>query len=315
MSSDMLYYYKLYLLPKENNLTAEEMTKKYIEKKRNTPIFSRHLIYIETNKGIEFSLPYQGITSIECLKYLIQMKIGVEPNMQRIIFKKELEDNLSLFYYNIQYNNTVYLVFRLPFNPSIIQLVVPITIDGVKTDKTYNFGTEEKFYKMTYERLRAEVAKLVNIREEEYDFFDGEDDITNNTGKIFFLITEIILTKKENYDTLPIHKKLIKNRVNGLLEINEKNVSLVNMTMKGWKEFVEKNKTIFSSIVKTMNEENEEYEKIFFNMYIINYFKIKYNEEYPKFELVLSRIHRAINRRVPSYSYLMKKEFSDKFTL
>ena len=69
---------------------------------------------------------------------------------------------------------------------------------------------------MTYEKLRAEVAKLVNIREEEYDFFDGEDDITNNTGKIFFLITEIILTKKENYDTLPIEDILMKNRVNNL---------------------------------------------------------------------------------------------------
>ena len=83
------------------------------------------------------------------------------------------------------------ILFIWSGDTSITQLVVPITIDGVNSDKTYNFGTEEKFYKMTYEKLRAEVAKLVNIREEEYDFFDGEDDITNNTELIYIFISQI----------------------------------------------------------------------------------------------------------------------------
>ena len=81
------------------------------------------------------------------------------------------------------------MVFRLPHgNTTITELVVPIKIDGVNSDKIYNFGTEDKYREMTYEKLRTEVAKLVNIKEEEYDFSDGEDDITNNKNKNSIII-------------------------------------------------------------------------------------------------------------------------------
>ena len=56
----------------------------------------------------------------------------------------------------IQFNNAIYLVLRLPFNPSIIQLFLIITINGVKT----------------VEQFRAGIAELMNIKEEEYDFFN-----------------------------------------------------------------------------------------------------------------------------------------------
>ena len=51
--------------------------------------------------------------------------------------------------------------------------------------------------------------------------------------------------------------------------------------MKGWEEFV----NYISSIMKTMDEKNEkknnyyDYEKIFFNMYIIYFLITKYKEK------------------------------------
>ena len=47
------------------------------------------------------------------------------------------------------------ILFIWSGDTSITQLVVPITIDGVNSDKTYNFGTENKYCEMTYEKFRA----------------------------------------------------------------------------------------------------------------------------------------------------------------
>ena len=62
----------------------------------------------------------------------------------------------------------------------------------------------------------------MNIKEEEYDFLDGEMFLTNNKGKLGEL-KEIRLNKRANPDNMPVEDRLIRNqRTNGLWEMNEK---------------------------------------------------------------------------------------------
>ena len=45
----------------------------------------------------------------------------------------------------------------------------------------------------------------------------------------------------------------MKNRVNYLWEINETNLSLTNLPMKGWEEFLKNKKNSLSSIMKKID--------------------------------------------------------------
>ena len=66
------------------------------------------------------------------------------------------------------------------------------------------------------------------------------------------------------------------------------------------------------------NEENENYGRVFFNMYIINYITTKYKAKLPKLQTKLSRTQVAIFRMFFYFSndvLNVLNEFNDKFKL
>ena len=63
------------------------------------------------------------------------------------------------------------------------------------------------------------------------------------------------------------------------------------------------------------NEENENYGRVFFNMYIINYITTKYKAKLPKLQTKLSKTQVAIFRMFFYFSNDELNKFNDKFKL
>lgn len=298
-----------YCLVKENNLTPEEMIKKHIEEIKNLPPITKFgEMYVKTLTGKTLTLEYSPYRTIEEVKYEIQEREGIPPDQQRMIFAgSQLEDNRTLISYNIERESTLHLVLRL--RGGGMNFNIPIILNGVDTKKVYNLQNYSYFSSLTYEKMRAEVAALMNIKEEEYDFLDHETFLTNKKGKLD-IISEIRLNKKVITDKIPIEDQLIKNqRTNGLWELNEKNLYLINFTKKGWSDFVSNNKDFFKSVIKTKDE------KVLINMYIIFFITTNFKAKLARFKLILAKTERAIKKSLSSYSKDVQTQFNDKFKL
>ena len=72
------------------------------------------ILYIKTLTGKIIEIDADPSETIENVRILIQLKDGIRPDQQRLIFAgKELEDGFILTDYHIQREQTIYLILRI----------------------------------------------------------------------------------------------------------------------------------------------------------------------------------------------------------
>ena len=277
------------------------MIKKHTEKIANlAPNTSFGYITIRTLTGEDCQIQFDSFMLVEEAKMEIERLKGIPVDEQRLVFKeKRLEENRMLGDYNIQDGDLLYLAILLRGG-------------GESTTKIIIDKNELKqvLYSKTYQEVRAEIAKTMKIKEEDYDFIDqNEQYLTHITGEYFYR-EEIRLIKKIKVDKIPVEDRLIKNqRINGLWEVNKSNLYLINFTIKGWNEFIKGNSQFFKSIVKSVDE------KVLLNMYIIKYISTAYKDKIARFKLILQKTEKAIKKILPSYSKEIQAQFNEKIKL
>ena len=290
-----------YCLVKENNLTPEEMIKKHTEKIANiAPNTSFGYIIIKNVYGEECQIQFDSSMLVEEAKMEIERLEGTPVDQQFLYFAgKRLYDNRMLGDYNIEDGDVLHLTIRLCGGG---EPTTKIIIDKNEF--------EQVLYSKTYQEVRAEIAKKMKIKEKDYDFIDqNEQYLTHITGEYFYR-KEIRLIKKIKVDKIPVEDRLIKNqRINGLWEVNESNLYLINFTIKGWNEFIKGNSQFFKSIVKSVDE------KVLLNMYIIKYISTAYKDKIARFKLILQKTEKAIKKILPSYSKEIQAQFNEKIKL
>ncbi|PKU61812.1 Ubiquitin [Dendrobium catenatum] len=72
-------------------------------------------IFVKPLNGDKFILHVEPSETISNIKVMIKEKQGINTDEQRLVYAgKELKDDRTLAYYNIQKDNTIYLIVRMP---------------------------------------------------------------------------------------------------------------------------------------------------------------------------------------------------------
>ena len=303
----------LFCVIQENDLTEEQILNKYIQE-INSPLpkdFDGTII-VKIITGNELPLRVNFHLSVEELKEILEEKTGIPVDQQMLYFYgKLLKDSRLLTDYNIQDGDTLHITKRLCGGGETVW-DLSIFLDGIKQPVNMKIYPDSKHENITYANFRKELCQLLKIKENEYDFLNEEELITHKEGVIQTNLKTInINTKKLRGDEhLPIEDRIIKNqKVNGLWELNENNLYLMNFTPKGWSQFIESHNEYF----KSLNLGNDE--KIFFNMVIICFIYHHYKSNLGKFKLILQKTAKQIKKTNKNYSEQKQNEFNNKIIL
>ena len=228
-------------------------------------------VFVKVLTGKTISIKYNENMTIEQLKNIIFKREGIPIKEQNMVYAGKFLSNYNQIKdYNLKNDSVVHLVLKLRGGPP--EYNIPIILEDKKD--YFSFDNSSYFDSMTYEKMREKVSSYMNINEEEYVFVIDEKIMTNEFGKIKTIPKEIKLIKKAKEKIIPLDIKLLNNqKTNGLWEVNDNNLSLINLSSKEWKEFIKNNKEFFESVIKCKNE------YVLINMYIIHFITTRFKDK------------------------------------
>jgi ubiquitin C len=142
---------------------------KFFQKPKNMQIL------VKTLMGKTLTLNVYPSDTIENIKKKIQEKEGYKPDQQRLIFgEKELEDNKTLYEYNIQNQSVFYLIHRLREDKNMIQIFIRLMDRKELTLNVYPSDTIESVKKQIQDKEGIKTDQQILI-------FSGKTLENNNT--------------------------------------------------------------------------------------------------------------------------------------
>ena len=286
-----------YCLLQENNFSNEELlNKKYKEIENIPPIDFLAKFGVKTLGGDFLELDYNGSYTIEDIKDQIKNKTSRPKEEQRLVFGgKLLEDNKTLNDYKIPFYGILNLVLRMKGGSPRITIKI-LYDDEEKFSYIYE---DSNLFQPIRELFKKACLKLeINPDIDKYDFYCNEkillkDDFDTTVydkyycqQNGFFKIYNKRKSKVSKEDNI-----IIKQKLNGLWEINDSSLSLLYFSREKWEEFSNYNKNYIKEI---FNKDISE-EAVFNLIILVDIIKICNGRK--RFKYIIKKAINGLNKK------------------